>query len=105
LAPKWRVNTKVDPSRLDPYLKVIISQCDKCRGAFLLTCTLEESCQPYDVNKADGQVEANFFRVLPGTPAQEFFPREFHSGFFSGSFLALLSAQKHQCTAAAVLAK
>jgi len=28
LAPKWRVNTKVDPSRLDPNLKVIISQCD-----------------------------------------------------------------------------
>ena len=26
--PKWRVNTKVDPSRLDPNLKVIISQCD-----------------------------------------------------------------------------
>jgi hypothetical protein len=28
LAPKWRVNTKVDPSKLDPNLKVIISQCD-----------------------------------------------------------------------------
>jgi len=26
--PKWRVNTKVDPSKLDPNLKVIISQCD-----------------------------------------------------------------------------
>ncbi len=28
LAPKWRVNTKVDLSKLDPNLKVIISQCD-----------------------------------------------------------------------------
>jgi hypothetical protein len=28
LAPKWHVNTKVDPSRLDPNLKVIKSQCD-----------------------------------------------------------------------------
>ncbi len=28
LAPKWQVNTKVDPSRLDPNLKVIMSQRD-----------------------------------------------------------------------------
>ncbi len=28
LASKWRVNTKVDPSKLDPNLKVIISQCE-----------------------------------------------------------------------------
>jgi hypothetical protein len=27
-SPKWQVNTKVDPSKLDPNLKVIISQCD-----------------------------------------------------------------------------
>ena len=26
--PKWWVNTNVDPSKLDPNLKVIISQCD-----------------------------------------------------------------------------
>jgi hypothetical protein len=25
---KWWVNTKVNPSKLDPNLKVIISQCD-----------------------------------------------------------------------------
>ncbi len=37
LAPKWRVNTKVDPSRLDPSLKVIISQCDTIKNNMSLT--------------------------------------------------------------------
>jgi hypothetical protein len=36
LASKWRVNTKVDLSKLDPNLKVIISQCDITRGSYIV---------------------------------------------------------------------
>ncbi len=52
LALKWRVNTKVDPSKLDPNLKVIISQCDNILQAhYNCKLTFLHLILPFCLNK------------------------------------------------------